>query len=319
MKRNIKIQSLACAALGLGLGTAVLAQSGVTVYGRINETVERQTLNGTSKSVLQNNSSRLGFRGLEDLGGGLKAGFTLEHRLNADTGASTNGTSFWGGAGESSVYLSSDLGQIKAGHYTSEAYYASADWVSNHNHDTGTSSDAFYAYVSDDSNKVSYRTPSMGGATVEVARSFAEGAPGANPTYDAAVNYATGPFQLGAGYAKNGDQKQFALRGYYADGPFGFGGYVQRDENVFATGTRTNIRVSGKYTLNQTEFHLNFGRAGDTGDVAQSAANQFTAGVNYNLSKRTKVYAFYTRVDDGDAHLYGGDFRSIALGVRHNF
>ncbi|MCV6071394.1 porin, partial [Escherichia coli] len=65
--------------------------------------------------------------------------------------------------------------------------------------------------------------------------------------------------------------------------------------------------------------HANFGYAGKNGDVTDSKANQFTLGYNYNLSKRTKVYAFYTRLNDGDAGLYGGDFRSFALGVRHNF
>ncbi|HEY8879644.1 MAG TPA: porin, partial [Roseateles sp.] len=46
---------------------------------------------------------------------------------------------------------------------------------------------------------------------------------------------------------------------------------------------------------------------------------QWTLAYNYNLSKRTKVYAFYTSVDDGAAKVYGGDFRSLALGMRHNF
>ena len=41
--------------------------------------------------------------------------------------------------------------------------------------------------------------------------------------------------------------------------------------------------------------------------------------LNYNLSKRTKVYTFYTKVNDGAAALYGGDFSSFAVGMRHNF
>ena len=61
------------------LGTsAVFAQSSVTLYGRVNTSVERQKVGGTSNTVMQNNSSRFGFKGTEDLGGGLKAGFQLE-------------------------------------------------------------------------------------------------------------------------------------------------------------------------------------------------------------------------------------------------
>ncbi|HSU20527.1 MAG TPA: porin, partial [Variovorax sp.] len=45
---------------------------------------------------------------------------------------------------------------------------------------------------------------------------------------------------------------------------------------------------------------------------------------NHNLSKRTKVYGYYTRVNNGAAASYqsgvaGADFRSLAVGVRHNF
>ena len=73
------------------------------------------------------------------------------------------------------------------------------------------------------------------------------------------------------------------------------------------------------YALGNAEFHLNYGRAGDYDNVSSSSASQATVGVNYNLSKRTKVYTFYTKLNDGNAAVYGGDFKSFAVGVRHNF
>ena len=53
-------------------------------------------------------------------------------------------------------------------------------------------------------------------------------------------------------------------------------------------------------------------------------AMQYTLAYNYNLSKRTKVYTFYTKVNNKDNAGYnvtnlGTDFSSFALGVRHNF
>jgi predicted porin len=317
----MKSHSLAQIAIILGAAAAApaFAQSNVTIYGRLNESIENQKVGtGTAKWVEQNNSSRLGFRGTEDLGGGLKAGFTIEHGLNVDDGKATGGTTFWNRRSEVNLG-SSTLGTIRLGKFFSEAYFATADYVSMHNHDTGTSSDALYAYVANDNNKVAYHSPTFGGATVDFARTLSEGVAGVNPSYDLATNWDGGPLHVGAGYSKNGNVHQFAVRGLYELGAFTFGGYVQRDENAFATGTRTNIRLSGMYVMDVTEFHLNFGKAGKTGSVADSGANQFTAGVNYNLSKRTKVYGFYTRVADGDAGLYGGDFRSLAMGIRHNF
>ena len=66
------------------------------------------------------------------------------------------------------------------------------------------------------------------------------------------------------------------------------------------------------------------GRASKWSRVSGSDATQWTLGYNYNLSKRTKVYGYYTRVNNGDNANYnvsntGDDFSSIAVGVRHNF
>jgi len=53
--------------------------------------------------------------------------------------------------------------------------------------------------------------------------------------------------------------------------------------------------------------------------VSTNKANQFTLGYNYNLSKRTKVYGYYTAVDTKNTANKAGDFTSLAAGVRHNF
>jgi predicted porin len=311
--KKLQVALAALAALSAG---SVLAQSNVNIYGRMNVSIERQKAGSTSTTVMQNNASRIGFRGTEDLGGGLKAGFVLEHGFNIDTGTQSQ-PEFW--ARQSELNLSGGFGMVRLGRYTSEAYFATADYVSMHNHDTGTSSDALYAYVTRDTNKIAYRTPDLGGLTLEAAMSLKEAL--ADHSYDLAANYAMGPLQLGAGYSKLGDQNQFALRALYSLGDFTFGGYVQRDEDGFGAGLgkRTNVRLSGMYAMGASEFHLNVGRAGEYDNASDSDATQFTLGYNYNLSKRTKLYAFYTKLNDGSANVYGGDFSSIAAGLRHNF
>jgi predicted porin len=92
-----------------------------------------------------------------------------------------------------------------------------------------------------------------------------------------------------------------------------------RDDGVYASGKRTTSRLSGMYTLGSSELHLNAGRAGDYSNVPNSSAKQFTVGYNYNMSKRTKVYTFYTKVDASAATSYASDFNSFAVGIRHNF
>jgi predicted porin len=322
MKRSLLIAALSTVAAG-----SALAQSSVTVYGRLNESIENQK-NFTSdgdKTVLQNNASRLGFKGVEDLGGGLKAGFFLEHRFSADTGVAAS--PFW--AGDSYVSLgSASFGEVKLGRITSAAYYATADYVSLHNHDTGTSEDKLYTYLSHNRNTVAYTTPNFGGFTLEGSVAAGEGeviAPGVTQekVYNLAANYDIGGLHLGAGYEKNADDKQYAIRALYELGAFTFGGYYQRSD-LEGLGNRNAFRLSGMYTLGASEFHLNAGFADEWSNVADSDAKQYTVAYNYNLSKRTKVYAFYTKVDNSSNAAYfndvaGRDPSSLALGIRHNF
>jgi len=321
MKRSLIVAAVATVAAG-----ASFAQSSVTIYGRLNDSIENQKTGDVKKTVLQNNASRIGFKGVEDLGGGLKAGFQLEHGFNSDDGKQSQ-TAFW--ARQSEVFLqSATLGTIRLGNFTSESYYATADYVSMHNHDTGTSSDALYQYVMRDTNKVAYRAPEfVKNLSLEAAVSAPEGAAGAEKAYDFAANYSAGDLALGAGFSKNKDDKQFAVRALYTLGAFTFGGYYQRSmlDSTFAGDGKINtVRLSGMYAVGASEFHLNFGLAGKVDGNGDTDAKQATVAYNYNLSKRTKVYTFYTKVDNKAKAAYsvakaGDDFSSFAVGIRHNF
>jgi hypothetical protein len=183
---------------------------------------------------------------------------------------------------------------------------------------------------------VAYRTPAMGGLTAELAVQNAT-ANGANPVargYDFATNYDGGPLHLGLGYTKHDAAKALEVRGLYELGAFTFGGYVQRatdiafDNNqgleVSGLGSRTTLRLSGMYTVGATELHLNVGKAGNTGSVSDSGATQYTLGVNQNLSKRTKLFGYYTKTNNQANGAYatgkaGVDLSAVALGIRHNF
>ena len=324
-----KTNRLALAVLALLGSTAAFAQSSVTLYGRVNTSVERQEVGNVKTTGLFNNASRFGFKGTEDLGGGLKAGFQLESGFSSDTGASDSRGFF---ARQSEVNLSGGFGTVRLGNFIAESYYATADYVSMHNHDTGSSSDALYAGVMRDVNKIGYRTPTFGGLTIDAAVSLHEapaGTSGKN-AFDLAANYNLGALALGAGYSKQGDVNQFAARALYTFGAFTVGGYVQRDENghSWASGKRNSFRLAGAYNLGASEFHVNVGRAGEYKNTPDSDATQYTLGYNYNLSKRTKVYGYYTRVSNSSGARYvlnnaatpaGSDFSSVAVGVRHNF
>ena len=321
--------------------TSVMAQSSVTLYGRVNTSVERQKDGDVTTTGMFNNASRIGFKGVEDLGGGLKAGFVLESGFDSSNGAGTGWPGLPSGTGinfgrQSEVNLSGGFGMVRLGNFVPESYYATADFVSMHNHDTGSSSDALYYDPVwfgglGTKNKVGYRSPSLGGLVIDAAVNLHEKAAGTNEKngFDLAANYNLGALALGAGYSYVNSNYQLGLRAAYTFGQFTVGGYYQRnkDDNQLVpggAGTRNNFRLAGMYTMGASEFHVNLGHANKWSNVPDSAATQWTLGYNYNLSKRTKVYGFYTRVNnsalsDVNVTKAGDNFSSFAVGVRHNF
>ncbi|MDB5954166.1 porin [Ramlibacter sp.] len=108
---------------------AASAQSSVTLFGIVDATISHYNAGGQHNTILTNsgyNSSRLGFRGTEDLGGGLAASFWLEAGLNNDNGSNgttnTNNTlgGSTGGGGltfgrRSTVSLSGGWGEVRLG------------------------------------------------------------------------------------------------------------------------------------------------------------------------------------------------------------
>ena len=204
--------------------------------------------------------------------------------------------------------------------------------------------DPAWFYGTGNGNKVAYRTPTFNNFWAEASVSMhekANAAPAVNKNgYDLAANYNNGPLSLGAGYSYWNSNYQASLRGLYTFGQFTVGAYYQRnkDDNAIrgtGAGTRNNFRLSAMYVMNASEFHVNVGRANKWSNVSDSAATQWTLGYNYNLSKRTKIYTYYTRINSGKGMDYssgaasfnsiktgtnaGDNFSSFALGVRHNF
>ena len=72
--------------------SAAYAQSHVTIYGVVDTGLVKET--GTDLRMGSNVDSRLGFRGVEDLGSNMKATFELERRFNLNDGTQSNPPEF---------------------------------------------------------------------------------------------------------------------------------------------------------------------------------------------------------------------------------
>lgn len=351
MKKALLATSIALMCAGAS------AQSYVNVYGRVNLSLEHLKDGPTDSNQMVDNSSRWGLIGSEDLGGGLKALFNLEAGFDASNGGGKGSTSVRttnvGGTDvvtgvsattkawsrESWVGLASNYGTLRLGAMTSPLYFASADYVSMHNHDTGTSADILYDTMPNGSyaaggggfpmtNTFAYKTPEFSGFSAEYAQSMSEDVQGAGGVRNISVNYDNGNLHLGGGYGETKplgssiSNSIFVVRGLYDFGAVVLGGYIELDR--FDDKDRTNVRVAAMFPVGNHEFHLNYGQASDVSGSPETGARQGTAGYNYNLSKRTKVYAFFTLIQNDNNAAYGVSeagktFRSVAAGFRHNF
>ena len=304
----------------LGLSGAAMAQSSVTLYGVADAGVgkiEAGSLAGGNdahdktefigNSLMNNGNSRLGVRGVEDLGGGLKAGFNFETGLDVDNGAA-DGT-FW--ARQANLSLSGGWGTLKLGRQFTPSYLTTATYEL-----TGTANYSVlansYNYVGIGSRAPSafaYVTPNFGGLTAAVAYVTKTDLGATKAAWDLGVMYANGPLSAGLSANKFANSKtNYQVGGKYSFGNFALAAsYTQASKGTPAV--RRGFGLGGS---------ANFGAFALTLDLTRDTKNEwlgkkYTNGVvelKYALSKRTFVYGAFLRLDD--TNNYG-------IGLRHNF
>ena len=315
------------AAVGLTCvcATAVAADSNVTVYGRLDTAITTAKVGGERINGLENSGSYFGFQGVEALGNGMKAGFVLESGFNADTGENSS-TEFFDNRSE--LFLEGDFGTVRLGRFLNPSYYAVADRASFHNEDYGITADKLYRDIGNINNRLAYTSPAFYGLTVESSIAFHERQDSQNNNknaYDLAANYDRGNWSFGAGYTEQGDDKQYALRASWTEGAWTVSGYHQRAKEDAQKINVTRLAVG--YAIGAGEIHANVGRANGE---SRADANQWTVGYNHHLSKRTKVYAFYSQLQNKRGADFGADvfnrtltanqdLKSVSVGIRHNF
>ncbi|HEF4754127.1 porin [Burkholderia multivorans] len=203
MKKSL----LALVALGAFAGAAH-AQSSVTLYGIIDEgfifnnNAKGQHLYGLSSGVMQ--GSRFGLRGTEDLGGGLKAIFTLENGFDVNSGRLGQGGLMFGR--QAYVGLSSQYGTVTLGRqYDSVVDFvgpleAGDQWggyIAAHPGDLDNFNNAYRV-----NNAVKYTSPTYGGFSFGGLYSFGgqAGQFSKNQVWSLGAGYNNGPLVLGVGY-----------------------------------------------------------------------------------------------------------------------
>ncbi|UUX97117.1 porin [Aquabacterium sp. J223] len=340
MQRSLRLaaSAVALSPIVLAIGAAH-AQSQVQVYGVIDvaagqygsvgpgpaiSTATGATVAVTEVKGVHNGgvtTSFLGFRGTEDLGGGLSAKFTLESFLLADTGTSGRSAtdSFW--AREATVGLAGGFGEVRLGTNGNPMWLATLP-VSAMGGNSRFSPIFRYMFnggvrglsIIDTAmtNSIRYTTPNLSGFTGNVALQAGEGR-GSRYNYAASLAYMGGPLVVTAGLQSARhqpppaastaafDQDMWVLGAAYNFGIVRLSAAYATVDNSAAAGLTPGVpnksripQVGLTARLGPGQLQLTAGR--DTNEIKASGATNYkretvSAGYLYSLSKRTDIYA----------------------------
>lgn len=344
MKKSLLV--LAIASLAAGTATA---QSSVTLSGIVDLSANSvQTGSSTIKTLdggtgaYQLQSNRLIFRGVEDLGGGMSAGFWLESPLDSDIGGAgaSNGVSatpaFF--SRRSTVSLMGKFGEIRLGRD-----YNPSNW-NQYVEATGGNGFGGLLYMVLDglgsgaksvvrsNNSVTYHLPAgLGGLFGRVMVAAGENVTG-QKYMGGLLGYATGPLSVSAAFgdtktATPDDYKVFNVGVSYDFGVAKV--YGLWDQAEWGARKRTTYSISTSVPIGHHEFRAAYVRADASG--AGTDANdgtKFALEYIYSLSKRTALYTQYGRVTNEGAATYalagsggvaGQTQTGFGAGIRHAF
>jgi predicted porin len=333
-------RSLVALAIFGAFTTSAFAQTGVTVYGLVDGGLVSER-GGAAGNVTKLTSgvqsgSRLGFKGTEDLGGGLTAKFVLESGFKIDDGtmaqaspSAPNGLLF---GRQAYVGLGGNWGNVTLGRqYT--PHYLTLSQIDPFGAGLAGNSTNLVTTVLRANNTIKYTTPEWSGFDGELAYSLGE-VPGDNKAsrqIGAAIGYANGPLvvKLAHQSSENATGTDRA-RSTLLAGKWDFG--IAAASLGFNVNKGIGSIDSRDYLLGvsvpfgASTFLASYIRKDDRSG-ANSDANQWALGYTYAMSKRTNLYTSYGRIKNkngaaftvGNATEAGTGDKAFNIGLRHTF
>jgi predicted porin len=362
---NKKLIALAVA--GACVAPAAMAQTAnpVTLYGKVYVTLESVDTGGSTAGTLprrnrvSDQASRLGVRGTEDLGGGLKAFFQLETVFKADQNDSTFANR------NSGVGLQGAWGSFLMGRWDTPLKQAANAMDPYGDVTLGAQSSALLGsgvagvqggFDTRQQNVVQYWSPSWAGLAVKLSYMANEGrttgATAVNPRSEGGtLTYTGGPIYVGYAYHQMKDtafgtvasgggtpatQKLNALFGTFAFGPIKVGGMYHKIERTnFSEQKAWLANVVWTLGNNQLIYQHQDAKDGARNDQvnAQPSCKNDSIGWQYNFSRRTFALLEYSKVENNDTgtcnfgstpgplttNIAGQDIKALQFGISHSF
>ena len=326
-------------AVAAAMGVPAVAAADTTLYGRFHVSVDRvdtDAAGSSSDNKLTSRASRIGVRGSEDLGGGLRGVFQMEASMNpVDGGDELAGR-------DTFVGLAGDFGAVHLGN-TNNVYERIIGNVQTFGDSALDARNILSASPAEAvrfraKNSIFYASPNFSGFQVMAQYGFGDNTASAGKvsdtdTYSIGAVYSQGPLRVFGAYSKvnNSDatkEAEGALIGvrYTIDDLTLAAAYDKVEDN---TDSRNAYLLSARYNMGQTFLMGMYGSAGDF-NGSDTGATYYGVGAGYNFSRRTSVYAAYAALDNDTNGEYnfsvagpdGGPNQTpsvFSLGVQHNF
>lgn len=332
MNKNLTIFAALAA-----FASAASAQSSVTVFGVVDLNGRWLDNNGVTQYSMSQDGlapSRLGFRGVEDMGVGLKAGFWLEAPLNPDTG---NAGSFGGGLAftrRSTVSLSNAWGELRLGRDETATYYNTGHFDPFGDTGLGAAGNltvrppavpeggAYDTLVRANNMVGAFLPAGVAGGLYALAQVAAGENTYGNKFFGARLGYAAGPFDVNLAYgetlvAYDTYADNFNLAGSWNFGFMklaGFYGKIKVEGN-----TQDNWFIGASAPLGQWTLRASYGHVERSGTVPDNVdgqkADQLALGAVYWISKRTALYGTWSSISNkGGADFIVGSFSNVIGG-----
>lgn len=351
---KFKLATLALLASG-----SALAQSSVTIFGTLDATFAVGRGSVADRTQLSNSgyaSSAIGFRGTEDLGGGMFAGFWIEAAVAPDSGVggatNTNnqvsGAAPAGAAGgqgltfarRSTASLGGNWGEIRLGRDLAAHYLNHGVYDPFRNKGIGTSQTYLSSLMGPVStrvsNSISYFTPKgLGGFNAQVQYYMGENLSNAANADDGKgagfrVGYEASGFSVGLGYGKvnylAGDASTLNLGASQRLGSVTLIGVVDKDS--VSTGLDgKGFLFGGTWDVGPGEFRASVSTF-KTDAATSPSSRRYAVGYAHSLSKRTVLYGTLAKVRNGGAAAValnnavtgpGRPSTGLDVGVSHRF
>lgn len=330
------------------LAGSAVAQTNVSIYGLVDAGIVRESGGATDSVTLLGSGiaagSRLGFRGVEDLGGGLAATFILEMGYNIDTGVSGQGALFgrqaWVGLQKNGI------GSLTLGRqYTPLFNTVNAIDPFGGSSMAGSGNNMLAEGGIRMNNTVKFAAVGMGPVVAEVAYGLGEtpGDSSANRNIGAMFGYKSGPLDVRFGYHRNNNAEGTdSGRSAMIGGTYDFrvvkahlgmqsnkGLVIVNGRPIAGTDTR-DVIVGATVPFGVNSLLVSYTHKNDRG-AADGDARQLALGISHRLSKRTDLYASVARIKNdaliGSARFYtvgngssqGTGDKAFNFGVRHLF